>query len=384
MGKYNFDEIINRKNTWASKWDIKEGELPMWVADMDFKTAPEIIDALKSRLDIGALGYTDVPDEWYQAYINWWKTYHGIDIKADELVYSTGVIPTISSTLRKLATPGEKVLIQTPVYNIFYNSILNNGLTVVESPLLLKDGKYYMDFEDLDKKMSDPQVSMMILCNPANPVGRIWNKEELAKVGEIAKKNHVYVISDEVHCDITDPDKSYVPFALASDTCKEISINAIAPTKCFNIAGIQTSAVYVPNPYLRHKVFRQLNTDECGEPNFLAITATLAAFNQGRPWLEELKEYVRANKDYAIKYINENIKGLHALDTQATYLLWVDCREFDKYDTTVGSHIRKVSGLFVSPGEIYGDAGKGFIRINLACPRSMVEEGMDRLKKSFL
>ena len=247
--KYDFDKVTDRRGTNSLKWDVKENELPMWVADMDFETAPEIKDAIISRAAHGVFGYGVIPDEWYGAYTGWWKRRHGFDMKKEGLIFCTGVIPAISSAVRKLTTPGEKGLIQTPVYNIFFNSILNNGCTVLENPLIYKDGGYEMDLADLDKKLSDPQVSLMILCNPQNPVGKIWDAQTLAKVGELAKKHGVTVISDEIHCDITSPGKKYVPFASVNQVNRDISITCIAPTKAFNIAGIQTAAVYAENPF---------------------------------------------------------------------------------------------------------------------------------------
>ena len=252
--KYDFDTVINRRDTDSVKWNVKENELPMWVADMDFQTAPEIIDAMKKRMDHGVFGYSDLPDSWYRAYIEWWDNRHGMKINKEELLFSTGVIPSISSVIRKLTTPNENIVIQTPVYNHFFNCIENNGCRVMENQLCYKDGKYTIDFSDLEKKLSDPQTGLMILCNPHNPVGKIWETEDLARVGHLAKKHHVIVISDEIHCDITKPGKKYVPFASVSEECRDNSITCISPTKTFNLAGLQTSAVYVPDPVLRHKV----------------------------------------------------------------------------------------------------------------------------------
>ena len=235
--KYDFDTPINRKNTNSLKWDVKENELPMWVADMDFATAPEIREAIEKRASHGIFGYTVIPDEWYGAYIGWWKTRHSLEIKEDQLIFCTGVIPAISTAVRKLTTPAEKVLIQTPVYNIFFNSILNNGRVVLENPLKYTGGNYEMDFDDLERKLSDPQTTLMLLCNPQNPGGKIWDKATLERVGELCYENNVTVLSDEIHCDLIDPGKNYVPFASVSEKCRENSITCIAPTKAFNLAG---------------------------------------------------------------------------------------------------------------------------------------------------
>ena len=383
MGKYNFDKVVNRRGTDSMKWDVAENELPMWVADMDFQTAPEIIEALKERVEQGVFGYTDVDDDWYNAYINWWKSRHGLTIEKEWLMFCTGVIPAISSIVRKLTTPNEKVIIQTPVYNIFFNSIVNNGCRPLESPLRYENGQFTMDFEDLEKKMSDPQASLMILCNPHNPVGKIWNKDELEKVGELAKRYGVTVISDEIHCDLTEPGKEYVPFASVSDTCKDISITCIAPTKTFSIPGIQTAAIFVPNPFLRHKVWRGINTDEVAEPNVFASHAAVAAFTYGGPWLDELREYLFANRHRVEEFVSENIPKVHVVKGDATYLLWLDVSAYGIPSNELAARIRKETGLYLSAGTAYGGPGADFLRMNVACTKANLEDGLNRLKTAL-
>ena len=392
--KYDFDKVIDRKNTDSYKWDIREGELPMWVADMDFQAAPEIIDAMRKRLDHGVFGYGEVPDEWYQAYINWWRERHNFEIDKRWLVFCTGVVPAISTCVRKLTTPAEKVLVQTPVYNIFFNSIHNNGRNILENPLRLvnkaeklttvNNGEieynYEMDFEDLESKLSDPQTTLMILCNPQNPSGKIWDKETLVKVGELCAKYNVTVISDEIHCDITEPGAEYIPFASVSDTCRDISVTCIAASKAFNLAGLQSAAVMIPNRNLRHKVWRALNTDEVAEPNSFAIASTVAAFENGGQWLDELREYIAGNRRLVRDYIADNIPELSLVGGKATYLLWLDARKVidETEKVNLSSFIRKETGLYLSDGKAYGT--EGFLRMNVACPRSMVEDGLERLK----
>lgn len=379
----DFDKIVNRRHTNSYKWNVEENELPMWVADMDFQAAPSIIEALNQRVSHGIFGYSDIPDEWAQAYVSWWKRRHHFEMNPEHLIFSTGVIPTLSSVVRKLSTPAEKVLIQTPVYNIFFNSIVNNGRQVVESPLHYDGKEYSIDFDRLEKDLSDPQTSMMILCNPHNPVGKIWDKDTLSRIGELCKKYNVVVVSDEIHCDLTHPDKEYIPFASASQTCKEISVTCIAPTKAFNIAGLQTSAVYVYNDALRHKVWRSLNTDEVAEPNAFAIDVTCAAFNKGEEWLDDLRVYIQKNKEIAQDYIQKNLKDLYVVPSEATYLLWVDCHKVSTNTKELTSKIRQKTGLYVSHGAQYGESGKSFIRINLACPTSVMMDGLDRLKRGI-
>lgn len=380
--KYDFDTVADRRNTNSYKWDVGENELPMWVADMDFRTAPEITKALALRTEHGIFGYSDVTDEWYDAYINWWDRRHHIKFEKEQIFFSTGVIPTISSCVRKLTAPAEKVIIMTPVYNIFYNCILNNGRNVYECPLVYSSGEYSIDWDALENAMSDPQTSLMLLCNPHNPVGRIWDRETLARLGEMAYDNGVTVVSDEIHCDITDPGCEYVPFASVSEKCAQNSVICIAPTKAFNIAGLQTSAVVSLNPRLRHKVWRQLNTDECGEPNAFAVQAAVAAFTKGGEWLDELRSYIYENKNTVRKFLEENIPGIKLLPSDATYLLWLDCSAFTDNSKKFAEDIRKASGLYLSHGMQFGN-GDSFLRMNIACPRSVLSDGLERLGKAI-
>ena len=305
--KYDFDSLQERFGTGSLKWDVKENELPMWVADMDFPAAPEIMEVITGRAAHGIFGYSIVPDEWYQAYQGWWERRHHFRMERDWLLFCTGVVPAMSSIVRKMTTVGENVLIQTPVYNIFFNSVINNGRNVVENSLLYDGDAYCMDFKDLEEKLANPQTTMMILCNPQNPAGRIWDREELERVGRLCIKHHVLVVSDEIHCDLTDPGKEYIPFASISEEFADNSITCIAPTKAFNLAGLQTAAVVVPNPVLRHKVNRGLNTDEVAEPNAFAAVAAAAAFNKGEEWLDELRAYVYENKNYVSGFLKNEL-----------------------------------------------------------------------------
>ena len=376
-----FDQIVDRRGTGCMKWDVKENELPMWVADMDFQTAPEITEAILNRAKHGVFGYTLITEEWYKAYQNWWKTRHDFEIQEDWLIFCTGVVPAISSIVRKMTTPAEKVVVLTPVYNIFFNSILNNGRNPLECELEYKDGAYEINWQDLEEKLADPQTSLLIFCNPHNPVGKIWDKETLAKIGDLCVKYHVLVLSDEIHCDLTRPDKGYVPFASVSENCKKNSITCIAPTKAFNLAGIQTAAVVIPDPFIRHKVNRGLNTDEVAEPNVFAAIAPVAAFEQGGAWLDDLKEYLWENRQYAEEYIQKEIPEIDAVKGEATYLLWIDCTKISRKEEDICAFIRENSGLYLSDGREYHH-GDGFLRMNLACRREVLTDGLERLKKS--
>ena len=378
--KYDFDRVIDRRNTNSYKWDSEKDVLPLWVADMDFETAPCVKEAIVKKAQFGIFGYSIYGEEWEQSYISWWKRRHNFEIKREWLIFTTGIIPAISTCVRKLTTAAEKVLVQTPCYNIFFNSIVNNGRVPLESPLAFDGTNYSIDFDRLEKDLSDPQCSLMIICNPQNPTGTIWKKDELASIGELCKKHGVKVISDEIHCDVTVPGKSYIPFAAASDVCASISVSCISPTKCFNIAGINTAAVVVPDEFLRHKVWRGLNTDEVAEPNVFAIDATVAAFNGGEDWLNQLNEYIYENRKFAADYIAQNCKGLSVINAEATYLLWVKLP--DGIDGNVfAQRLKEKTGLFIIGGNEYGKTGENFVRINLACPRIILEDAMERLKK---
>lgn len=376
----NFDNIPNRRNTFSLKWDVSENELPMWVADMDFETAPCIKEALIERAKHGVFGYSIIPDEFFESIIGWWQRRHHITFEKDWMIFSTGVVPAISSIVRKITTPAENVLIQSPVYNIFYNSIFNNGRNILSSDLVYENGEYHIDFVDLENKLKNPQTTLMILCNPHNPIGKIWSKEELAKIGELCHKYNVTVISDEIHCDITNPGKEYIPFASVNDVCRDISITCIAGSKVFNLGGLQSACVVVPNKFLKHKVERGLNTDEVAEPNAFAMSANIAGFKYGDEWVSKLNNYIYENKKIFCDYVNKNLPKLYIIPSDATYLLWVDVRKYTDDATTLCEYLRSKTGLYVCEGSEYGVNGKAFFRINLATSKYNVLDALERLK----
>lgn len=378
---YDFDKPVNRRRTFSVKWDVKEQELPMWVADMDFETAPEIQDAVRRRAEHGAFGYTLIPDEWYEAIQEWWEKRHHFHLEKEWLIFCTGVVPAISSAVRKLTTPAEKVVLLTPVYNIFFNSVVNNGRYVLECPLSYDGEQYEIDFQALEEALADPQTTMLIFCNPHNPVGKIWSAETMKRVGDLCRKYHVVVVSDEIHCELTDPGKEYIPFASVSEACRDNSITCIAPTKTFNLAGLQTAAVIVPNPYLRHKIWRALNTDEAAEPNVFAMTAAIAAYQKGGPWLDALRSYLYENKQTARTFLETQLPKLHLVPSEATYLLWIDCKELTEHAKELGRFLREKTGLYLSEGSQYGKTGETFLRMNIACRRAVLEDGLERLKQ---
>ena len=373
-----FDEKVNRRNTNSLKWDIlkSDDELPMWVADMDFYAAPAIRKALSDRINLGVFGYNIIPDAWYDAYISWWERRHGLKMEKSGLIFSTGVIPSLSSIVRKMTSPGDNIVIQTPVYNIFFNSIINNSRNVLESPLKYDGYEYSMDFDDLESKLISPKTTMLILCNPHNPVGKIWDKETLQKLSDLCKKNNVLVVSDEIHCDITEPGYSYIPFANIDPDC----ITLIAPSKAFNIAGLQSSAIYIKNKEIFKLVNRGLNTDECAEPNSFAVDAAIAAFNESEDWLNELNAYISENRSEVKDYIEKNIPNIRLIDSKATYLLWLDCTAYNMSSKDLSDKIRTKSGLLLSEGSAYGKCGYGFLRMNIACSKERLHDGLNRLR----
>lgn len=300
------------------------------------------------------------------------------------LLFCTGVVPAISSTVRKLTTVGENILVLTPGYNIFFNSILNNGRHVLESPLKYDGESYQVDFEDLQRKLAQPQTTMMILCNSHNPVGKVWSRETLERIGAVCWEHHVVVISDEIHADLTASQSEYIPFGSVSEQCRENSIICIAPTKTFNLAGIQTAALVIPDETLRHKVYRAINTDEIAEPNAFAIEATIAAFTKGEPWLLALLDYIEENKRYTENYLNEELPQLKLLQSQATYLLWIDCSEMRGNAIELSRFIREHTGLYLCAGNQYGGNGDHFLRMNIACPLESLKEGLLRLKHGII
>ena len=382
--KYDFDKKIERAGSFSLKWDVPEGELPMWVADMDFQAAPEIQEAISKRAEHGVYGYAVVPDAWYQAYGNWWEKMHQFRLEKEWLLFCTGVIPAVSSAIKKLTKPGENILIQTPVYNAFFHVITDSGRKIAENPLQIKEGSYEMDFSLLEEQLSNPKTTMMILCNPHNPVGKIWDREVLERVGELCKKHHVIVLSDEIHCDLTAPGLEYIPFASISETCRENSITTIAPTKSFNLAGLKTAAVAVPDRALYKRMQKALWIDEVAEPNVFAIDAAIAAFTKGGAWLKELRDYLQENKQYVLEFLKEELSQISVVSMDATYLLWLDCRKLQVSSTELAGFLRKEAKLYLMDGSEYGSNGDGFLRMNIACPKALVKEGLKRLKKGVV
>lgn len=377
MNKYNFDVIVNRKNSSSFKWDVKENELPMWVADMDFAVLPEIKEAIKNRADIDSYGYIECPKEYFFAYRDWWKRHHDLDIDVNTMVFSSGVVASIDSILKHVLPNGSNVVIQTPVYHVFFNCIRNNGLNILENQLIYKNGNYEIDFSNLERLLKEDNTKALLLCNPHNPVGRIWNKEELQKIVSLCDKYDVLIISDEIHCDIVEPGYHYNSILSVSDT----AIALIAPTKLFNMAGVQASCIVCPNKKLFEVIEKGVGQDDIGEPNYFAPFATIAAFNQGDEWAKEMNEYIFQNKKYIQEFVSKELPKLHFIDNKATYLLWLDVSKYTSDSEQFANQLREKTGLFVSPGKQFGSGGEGFVRINVATSLANVKEACERLKK---
>ncbi len=379
--KIDFDRLTERRGTLSYKWDVKCDELPMWVADMDFEAPEPVKREICAIAEHGIYGYSTTPNEYFDAVRDFSLRRHGVAYSTSDMIYSSGVVAALSSMVRRFSLPAEYVLIQAPVYNIFYNSIVNNGRRVLSSDLVYSDGGYSIDFSDLERKMSLPEVSMMILCNPHNPVGKVFSKEELLRIGELAEKNGVVVISDEIHRDFIRPGVPYTPFAAAGEVCRKNSVSCISASKTFNIAGLQSACLVAENPSLRYRAWRGVNTDEVGEPNIFAIRANIAAYTECDEWVDRLVEYVYENRRIAESYINDKIPGLFAIHADATYLLWIDISSVSDDSVDFCERLRLATGLYLSDGAEYGEPGRRFVRMNLATQRGRVLDGLERLAR---
>jgi cystathionine beta-lyase len=380
---YNFEHDTDRKHQYSEKWDVAKNELPMWIADMDFPTAPCVQDAIIKRAKQGIFGYTYVPDAWKDAYIHWWKVRYGVYLKRDYMLFAEGVIPSISSALRSLMRPGEKVLVTTPVYHVFFDIIENNGITANESPLIYVDGKYSIDWEDLEERMADPATTVFLLCNPHNPTGTIWRREELLRIGELAQTYHVKVISDEIHCDLVDPGYSYTPFASVSRACARVSLSLVSPSKTFNLAGIHSSAVVVLNENLRNKIARGLKMEELSRPGVFAIDTTIAAYTKGADWVDELRSVLADNKQYVRERLKTELPKVKVIYSHGTYLMWLDCSAITYDADSLIKLIRERSGLVLTSGTEFRGHGNCFLRMNAATQRERLADGVDRLVKAL-
>lgn len=378
--KYDFDEMIDRRGTNSYKWDSRDDVpsdiIPLWVADMDFKAAPAIIEALRRKVDFGVFGYTYVPEEYYKAVGNWFRRWHKWSIDVRNVIVTTGVVPAISAIIKAMTKPGDKVLVQTPVYNCFFSSIRNNGCIAHESRLVLKGDKYVIDFDDLEAKAADPKCTLMLLCNPHNPTGRVWTRSELERIDEICRRNDVLVVSDEIHCELVFPGYEYVPYAtVASDRW----IACVSPSKAFNIAGLQIANIVCSDQELRAKVDRAINDNEVCDVNPFGVAALIAAYDESRDWLEQLLQYLYENYNMLREMASELCPQLPLIDIEGTYLAWLDCRALGEPSEQLEERLISDAAVWVNAGKMYGEAGEGFLRINMACPRERLRIGLERL-----
>lgn len=380
--EYDFDRINERRGTGSYKWDSAAGRdvLPLWVADMDFRTAPPIVDALRRRVDQGIFGYTLVGDSYYSAVTDWFAQRHGWSIDRDWIIYTSGVVPAISAVIKALTRPGDAVLILTPVYNCFFSSIRNNGCATVESELVYDGRTYKIDFDDLERKTADPRVKLLLFCNPHNPAGRVWTREELTRVGEICLRNGVMVVSDEIHCELVFHGHRYTPFASISEEFLANSVTCISPSKAFNIAGLQIANIVCADVGRRRRIDRAINDNEVCDVNPFGVVATEVAYREGAGWLEALLEYLYGNYNYMKDYCREHLPEFPLAELEGTYLVWMDCRSLGVDSEALEERLVGEADLWLNAGTMYGRAGQGFMRWNIACPRSVLAEALRRFE----
>ena len=383
--KYDFDTILDRQHTNSEKWDVKPGELPMTTADMDFKTAPEIMQAMKDKINAGAFGYEYPSQEYFDAVAHWYKIEHNAEAQTSWMRFATGVIPSITASVNHLSHTGDNVLLMEPVYNTFYNSILNSGRHALASQLKYDRSTYTysVDWDDLEEKMSNPLTTLMILCNPHNPTGYVWSRDELMRIIKLAQKHGVIVISDEIHGDLVLKGPDYTPTFSLPEEYRQNLVTLVSTSKTFNVAALHAATGIVANPILRVHFTRAINKYEVAEPNLLAIPGTIAAYTQGADWLHQLKKYLLDNREYLEQFISDNLPQLHVVPGTATYLVWIDVSEVTKDSNALAQKIRQETGLIINPGTYYHGNGNEFIRINIAYPLAQIKDGLTRLAKAI-
>lgn len=385
--KYNFDELINRKGTDSKKWNNltedygSEDLLPMWVADMDFQSPPEVIDALKERVEHGIFGYPFIADSVYDSIINWAKKRYDWDIKKEWILFTPGVVVGLNIGIKEIGEKGDNVVVQTPVYPPFFRILENNERELNPNPLKLDGENFVMDFEALEESIND-KTKVMMLCNPHNPVGRAWSKEELTRLGDICIKNDMTIISDEIHCDLTLKGIKHLPIASISPELENRTITLMSPGKSFNVAGLFTSIAIIPNEQLRETFNLSLEKMEIGKVSTFGAAGLEAAYSKGENWINEALLYIEDNMDFAIEYLNKNIPEIKVVKPDATFLLWLDFKALGKTADEVNEALLKVGKIVLNDGRPYGEGGEGYFRLNVGCPRRTLEEGLKRIKQA--
>ena len=387
---YNFDQCPDRRGTESVKWDLYPGTLPMWVADMDFAVAPEIREALQKRLDHGVFGYELIPDDYFEIMGRWFASRHGWEgIGRENIVPTTGVIAAYSAAIKAMTVPGDKVMVMTPCYNAFFPAIRNNKCVQLDCPLRFNGKQYIVDWDLFEQCAGEAKV--LLLCNPHNPVGRVWTREELLLMAEICRRKGVFVISDEIHCELTYPGHDYTPWATLPAEYVKNSVSCISPTKAFNIAGIQIANIFAACPEILKKMDRAINDNECCDVNVFGVAALKAAYGKGGPWLDELRNYLYHNARTVCCFLEDELPGIVVPPLEGTYLMWPDCRwalrqgePLEGFSERLGNFLREKYGLTLSIGTIYGAAGEGFERLNIACPRTRLLDGLERFKDGII
>lgn len=384
---YNFDEVVCRKHTDALKLEAlaprwgRTDLLPMWVADMDFKTPPFIVEVMKKRMECEVFGYTVKPESWYEAIISWQKRRHKWTITKEMISFVPGVVPALAMAVQAFTEPGEKVMIQQPVYNPFAQVIRNNHRELVNCPLELKDGQYHINFKLFEKKIKG--CKLFLFCHPHNPGGRVWTREELEKVATICAQNNVIIVADEIHADLTLLPYEHIPFASVSEEAKQNSVVFASPSKAFNMAGLATSYAVIANPTLRRRFESYVEGNELAAGNVFAFNTVVAAYNKGEEWLQQMLTYVQGNIDEVVSYIKENIPQLKVIIPQASYLVFIDFSALQLNQKDIVALCTNRAHLALNDGSIYGEEGNGYMRINLACPRSVVRQALAQLKDAI-
>ncbi len=381
--KYDFDTVVPRRGTCSYKWDTPDdaGTLPMWVADMDFRTAPPVQEALRRRVEHGIFGYTKVPEAYYEAVVRWFGSRHGWTISPRWILYTSGVVPALSAVIKALTEPGDKVIVQTPAYNCFYSSIRNNGCELSANGLVCRDGRYSMDFGGLEEKAADPKARLLLLCNPHNPAGRVWTAEELRRAGDICLRNGVRVVADEIHCELTYDGHDYTPFASLGERFGQNAVTCVSPSKAFNLAGLQIASIVAADDEVRSRIDRALNINEVCDVNPFGVAATIAAYGEGADWLDELRRYLWENYLCLRRFFGRRLPHCPVTPLEGTYLPWIDCRATGLGSERLARRLLEEQKLMVNPGTMYGPGGEGFLRLNIACPRTLLAEGLERLAR---